>query len=420
MTFNKAVSTTAEVVEAGDAGEEPFAIHELFYSRTDDRGVIQSGNGVFRRVSGFEWDHLVGAPHRIVRHPDTPKAVFWLLWNHIQQGKSVGAYIKNRSASGRWYWVFAVIVPIGTGYVSARIKPSTALLTQIAAIYSDLAAEERSHAIPPEQSCLKLVARLQDLGFADYANFMNHALVQETSERDATMGRSNPTLERALTTIQTSLRGTVDKQTALLTEFDELQSIPTNMRIIASRLEPSGGPISAISDNYKFSSTEISRRLEAFAGSNSNLCQTMSKTVADAMFQACVARILAELPQQFNSADRSDNPADPTTEKAMLSKIEVSYLQAARAAMIKAQLVSAELNLASGEIRRMMLGLDTIRVMGRVESGRLGASGVGLSSTIDQLDLRHAAIAEHLQGLMDLSSIVKSAVSACERQLVGG
>ena len=415
MTFNKAVGTAVEGIDAADTGEEPFAIKELIYSRTDKRGIIRSGNAVFRRVSGFEWDRLIGAPHRVLRNPDTPKAVFWLLWQTIQQGKPMAAYVKNRSASGRWYWTMAVVVPFEDGYFSTRIKPGGPLFVQMQSIYADLASAEQSQSVSPEKSAEMLLDRLRQLGFSSYTDFMSRALEQELAARNNALGRGNPTLERALTTINANLTATQEKQSALMLEFDELQSIPTNMRIIASRLEPSGGPISAISDNYKFSSTEISRRLEAFAGSTNNLCQAMAGIVAGAMFLSSVARLVAEVPRQFAFEDHSSSPIEYDRELAYLSAVEASFRAESRAAMIKAEQVSGELNLASGEIRRMMLGLDTIRVMGRVESGRLGAAGVGLAATIDQLDLRHAAIAEHLQGLMDFSAAIKSALNAYSR-----
>ena len=124
---------------------------------------------------------------------------------------------------------------------------------------------------------------------------------------------------------------------------------------------------------------------------------------------------MSEVPRQSAKEDHSQTPIEFSKEQAILSEVEFSFNSQARAAVIRAEQVSGELNLASSEIRRMMLGLDTIRVMGRVESGRLGSSGVGLSSTIDQLDMRHAAISEHLQALMDLSASIKSAITAYER-----
>jgi hypothetical protein len=409
MSFNKAI------VPAVELGEEPFSIDEIFYSRTDKRGVIRSGNEVFRRVSGFDWGRLIGAPHRVVRHPDMPRAVFWLLWKTIQDQRPMVAFVKNCSASGRWYWVLAVVVPLDSGYLSVRIKPSTELLEQVKALYAEVLAAEAT--LSPEQSADLLATRLTEMGFAGYDDFAALVLQKEPSAREAALGRDTTGGTRVLAQLADSLTAMRGKQAVLLGEFEALQSIPTNMRIIASRLEPSGGPISAISDNYKFASAEISRQLEEFAGNEKNLCQAMASIVRDAVSISAIARLMAQLRRKFDAEARSDSPVDVAEEQKILLALETDFARQASQAMQAAERVSGELNLSSGEIRRMMLGLDTIRVMGRVESGRLGAAGLGLSSAIDQLDTRHAAIAAILQELMDLSTAIKTGISSYQRHL---
>ena len=71
------------------SGEAPFAINEVFFSRTNDRGIIQAGNYIFKRVSFYSWDELIGAPHRTIRHPDMPRGLFHLFWDTIKAGRSV-------------------------------------------------------------------------------------------------------------------------------------------------------------------------------------------------------------------------------------------------------------------------------------------------------------------------------------------
>ena len=305
-----------------------------------------------------------------------------------------------------------MIVPVEDGFMSGRIKPTGALFAQVGGLYDEMVRAETDQTLSPEKSADLLLARLKEMGFDSYKDFMSFALDQELTSRDAALGRSNSTKARAMATIRSGLQSTHREQAELLQDFDALQSVPTNMRIIASRLEPSGGPISAISDNYKFASTEISRRLEAFAGAETNLCRTMGQIVHDALFLSGVAQVMAELLRQFAAENHDASPIDKDKELAILRGFERAYAARSHAAILRAEQVSGELNQASGEIRRMMLGLDTIRVMGRVESGRLGSGGVGLASTIDQLDTRHAQITTRLQVLMDLSAGIKAAVNA--------
>ena len=97
------------------SGEAPFHLNEVFFSRTDSRGVIQSGNYVFHRVANYEWPDMLGAPHKLIRHPDSPKGLFWLFWDTLKRGETIGAYVKNRARDGLYYWVFAVAMPCAGG-----------------------------------------------------------------------------------------------------------------------------------------------------------------------------------------------------------------------------------------------------------------------------------------------------------------
>ncbi|MEI7926857.1 MAG: PAS domain S-box protein, partial [Chloroflexota bacterium] len=72
-----------------------FDVAELFFSTTDEKGIIVSGNDVFVRVSGWSDDELHGAPHNIIRHPDMPRVVFQLLWQYLDRQHPIAAYVKN-------------------------------------------------------------------------------------------------------------------------------------------------------------------------------------------------------------------------------------------------------------------------------------------------------------------------------------
>jgi hypothetical protein len=169
--------------------EVPFSIGEVFFSRTNDKGHILFGNCVFQRISHYSWPELSRKPHNIIRHPDMPRAVFWLLWDTIEKGHPVGAYVKNMAKDGRYYWVFAIVTPIEGGYLSVRIKPTTQLLAVVEAEYAALLEAEKRDRLKPAESAQLLLKRLSALGFRDYAAFMAAALDQEITARDGQLGR---------------------------------------------------------------------------------------------------------------------------------------------------------------------------------------------------------------------------------------
>ena len=133
-----------------------FAENEIIVSKTDTRGVITYANRVFQRVSGYTEGELIGAPHNLLRHPEMPRCVFKLLWDTIQSGKEVFAYINNLAKNGDYYWVFAHVTPSydlegqQVGYHSNRRVPYPDGLDAIQPIYARLLSEERRYPTPQQ------------------------------------------------------------------------------------------------------------------------------------------------------------------------------------------------------------------------------------------------------------------------------
>jgi PAS domain S-box-containing protein len=72
----------------------------LIVSKTDLRGVITYANELFTEVCGYHEDELLGRPHSIIRHPEMPRCVFKLLWDTIQDGHEIFAFVVNLCKSG--------------------------------------------------------------------------------------------------------------------------------------------------------------------------------------------------------------------------------------------------------------------------------------------------------------------------------
>lgn len=128
-----------------------FGEDELIVSKTDPRGRITYANDVFVRVSGYRERELIGAPHSILRHPDMPRCVFWLLWDTLSKGEEIFAYVKNMAKSGDHYWVFAHVTPSYdpsgqvVGYHSSRRMPQREAVDKADALYARLLAVENKY-----------------------------------------------------------------------------------------------------------------------------------------------------------------------------------------------------------------------------------------------------------------------------------
>ena len=121
--------------------ERRFDENEIIVSKTDPKGRLTYVNQVFCKVGLYTPAELMGQPHSIVRHPDMPRCVFKLLWDTLQSGEEVFAYVKNMAKDGSFYWVFANVTPdydaAGNiiGYLSVRRAPKRSALPVIEGLY---------------------------------------------------------------------------------------------------------------------------------------------------------------------------------------------------------------------------------------------------------------------------------------------
>ncbi len=161
--------------------EAKFDAHELFFSITDQASTILSSNEVFIRISGYQKEELIGQFHNVIRHPDMPRVVFKILWDHLKNEKPVVAYVKNKTKEGGYYWVLAVVFPLNDQLVSIRLKPTSPLFSVVRELYFKLLMAETSGAM--ELSEPMLFENLDNLGYKSYDDFMSDALLSELGER---------------------------------------------------------------------------------------------------------------------------------------------------------------------------------------------------------------------------------------------
>lgn len=391
--------------------DAPFSIDQLFYSRTDKRGVIASGNALFQTISGFAWDRLIGAPHKIIRNMETPRSVFRIMWDHLQNDRAVVAYVRNKTEDGRGYWVIALIMPLESGYLSVRIKPTSPLFDDVKRIYADLALAERDGGISVEDSTDQMLAALKKLGFADYTAFMMEAFSQEFKLRSLGLSPKLKGYFADIERIKTAL-GLIEKsQSELLGAVESLRDLPTNMRIVASRLEPSGGPLSAMSDIYNSTSSVLFREITEFALGQNSISKRMIGSFEKSCFMRNASLLLQEAVAAAAQDDLNDFGIDTQIEADHLQDLVTSYETQDRESLQQAERLAQEMNRASYDLRRSMLGLDTIRVMGLVESGRLGPEGNRIGATMDQIGQCHDSIVTLLQRIKDNAGIVNAGVT---------
>lgn len=129
-----------------------FEEDEIIVSKTDLKGTITYSNQVFQRVAGYTETELLGENHNCIRHPAMPRCVFQLLWDVVQSGEEIFAYVLNLAKNGDHYWVLAHVTPTFDaqhriiGYHSNRRVPKRSAIEVVEPIYAQLLEVERPFA----------------------------------------------------------------------------------------------------------------------------------------------------------------------------------------------------------------------------------------------------------------------------------
>ena len=125
--------------------------NDFIVSKTDTKGRITYCNRIFIEYSGYNESELLGQQHNVIRHPDMPRSIFYLLWQTINSNSEFFGYVKNITKSGAYYWVFANVTPsysVGTekiiGFFSVRRKPDPTKLLFIEELYKKILVAEQN------------------------------------------------------------------------------------------------------------------------------------------------------------------------------------------------------------------------------------------------------------------------------------
>lgn len=380
--------------------EQPFGAHELFFSTTDRKAIIRSGNDVFERVSGHPLEALVGTAHNVIRHPDMPRAVFAAMWHYLGRGEALAAYVKNISADGAYYWVMALVVPLDDGYLSVRLKPSGPLLAAAQRIYADVReTERRVEGDDPRRRRDAIAAgtqRLQELlsaaGYPDYTAFMHEALSSEVarhepgahavsaSDDDGTLHDAaeasrdaDLALGRMVADLERYEQLTVELRRKSQFVFDlaeDIKLFALNAVLSAARLEGEGAALAAVADILGRRSGESEAdimRLNRHLG-------TATAQLSAMRFRIAGSKLMAEMVRVFLDDLRATG-AEAESRAIELRALSAALGGAADEMTAAVDAFAAHLEHVEADVHAVDAHLRAVRALemnGRIEGARLG------------------------------------------------
>lgn len=151
-----------------------FSKKKFIVSKTDIHGNIVFINKNFCDISGYSENELIGEPHNVLRHPDMPKAVFFLVWNSLLAGREVSGVIKNLAKSGEYYWVIAdfSIKRDDTGEIKSftafRRAAPTQVIESIEELYQTMLNIEKKHGMERSLAYLEAFLEEHELSYDEF------------------------------------------------------------------------------------------------------------------------------------------------------------------------------------------------------------------------------------------------------------
>ena len=365
-------------------GETPsYELADLLTSRTDKVGAILSASEAFERISGYDWEDLKNAPHSLVRHPDMPKGVFWMIWNTLQRKKPLGVFLKNRAKSGSFYWVFAYLVPLGDGYLSISVKPANHAIEKISDEYAALLKLETETGLSAEQSAEHLLGRIQNLGFSTYDHFVASLAFEQIRARNKDLHRSDLDRIEKLATITTDWSKVRSQCNRIKESHKQISNTPTNLRVQAAHLNDKGNPLSVIATNFTTLAVEIEDVMKGFLSQASEVEAQLNESA----FGVCLEALMQDVVSMLQSEETERAGIDWQTESMFVDAernvANDKTYQALTAARHEINTFSDLLD----ETARIMSGLAVAKVMCEIENAYVGAgSSSGVTGIISQLD----------------------------------
>lgn len=136
----------------------------VLISVTDPKGIITEVNDIFIETAGYSEEELIGSAHNLIRHPDMPKVMFKIVWEHIKDRANVMALVKNLAKDGRYYWIL-------TDFVT-QVDASREVISYTA--YRRPICKEVQDAITPLYTALSAIEAVSDVAASE--KFLNEYL----------------------------------------------------------------------------------------------------------------------------------------------------------------------------------------------------------------------------------------------------
>lgn len=280
---------------------------QIFFSVTDDKGVITDANSVFVDISRYSREELTGSPHNIIRNPEMPGGAFRLMWDTLQAGKPFVAYVRNQAKDGLPYEVLSTVTPLAEGgYLSVRTRVSDPdFASKIWWLYGETRAEEdvllgqgKNRRDAAERGATFINGKVGDYGFGTYDELQRFLLPHEIAAWEAACGEMTlwDVSDGSLAPLSQAVSRLRTEEEAWSSRQDAMAELAERLTVVAGRTKQSLEHTAQLKERAEAWSSQLTP-MESIP---LNVAVSMGSIVAD--YVDDLANKLAELRSCIDSA----------------------------------------------------------------------------------------------------------------------
>lgn len=411
--------------------ESRFEYDELFFSITDEKSTIKYANDIFVRISKYEQQSIVGQLHKLIRHPDMPRSIFYVFWDYLKKNKPVAAYVKNMAKDGSYYWVMALAFPCDGGYLSVRLKPGGELFLRVKKLYERVLNHEKEQEKQTDKKTAMhsaheyLLAELKKMGYSDYDEFMWSALQDEMENRETELSKNSADTSQHKEHIPTELLDLESLLRELVLTLGDLKQIheslvghseyilklsrsvlllSKNAQVSSAKLDSQDRSLSVVAEKMGEQSITGEKQLLSM---QDNIFQ-LSDLIGTLSFDIVSSKLQAEMTRYF--LDELEDEDIISNQQILSEEKTLTLLYSAFVPKIDS--ISEGISRLPGflkklldgvrEIERFLLVLRFVHIKGKVEIARMNDEAKSFSNTFEELIKEVDAAETRLEKLGDI------------------
>jgi aerotaxis receptor len=219
------------------------------------------------------------------------------------------------------------------------------------------------------------------MGFKDYLDFSSEAFSQCIQFRYEQLQIKNQSRDlQDLNKVQEMAKNIFELAGKAIRSYQAVKFIPLNMQIYADNLG-NAPTLSVVAEKYQGLVTEIQDAIRRFEEATVSI----NESIRSVLFALCSKKLNVEMAQSFIMVAENDATQDYTFEISQLEA--VAHESQSKSLMELERIISVvkELLLSCENLRMVLLGLELIRISGRVEIAKMSTHSLELSDLMGKL-----------------------------------